>query len=187
MSPEDFTNPNHNNHPEVSVNPEAMLPATEGTKQALLDTVTAKSEGGYDFGSEVSKTLRFPEPERGTVSVARFRDGASRDDPSRMARIHRVEWPGKLYGEQLITNYFVLNSPDGLQMEKHSHTFDPDKELLDDSATLEDVAVAATSGLAKIVAMQKSQAVEDELGLSFVSEAEAKELLALVEEAQPTR
>ena len=187
MSPEDFTNPNHSNHPEVVDNPEAMQPASEATKQALLDTVTTKSEGGYDFGSEVSRTLVFPEAERGTVSVARFRDGASKDDPSRMARIHRVEWPAKVYGEQLITNYFVVNSPDGLQMEKHSHTFDPDKELLDDSATLEDTGVAATNGLAKILAMQKSQAVEDELGLSFVSEAEAKALLALVEEAQPTR
>ena len=184
MSFEEQFNPNHSPHPEVTANPEAMQPATEATKQALLDAVTAKSAGGYDSGSEVSRTLRFDDDRKGTVSVARFRDGASKDDPSRMARIHRIEWPGKLYGSQLITNYFIVNSPDGLQMEKHSQTFDPDKELLKEGATLEEIGVAASNGLAKIIELQKAQAVEDELGLSFISEEEAKMVLGLVEEAQ---
>lgn len=184
MSFEEQFNPNHQPHPEVTSNPEAMQPATEETKQALLDVVTAKSAGGYENSSGVGRTLRFDDDTKGTIGVNRFRDGASLDDPSRLARVTRVEWPGKLYGEQLITNYFIVNSPDGLQMEKHSQTFDPNKELLKEGATLDEIGVAATNGLAKIIELQKAQAVEDELGLSFISEEEAKMVLELVEEAQ---
>ena len=186
MKPEDFTNGPNYTHPEITDNPEAMQPATEATKQALLDLITSKSEGGFSSPTEVSsKTLLFTEPERGTISIARFVDGASKDDPSRMARVHRVEWPGKLYGEQFITNYFILKTPDGLQIEKHSQTFDPDKELLRDGATPEEGYQAAINGLAKITATREAHKSEDELGLSFVSEKEAKDILALVTEAQP--
>ena len=55
MSFEEQFNPNHQPHPEVTANPEAMQPATEATKQALHDVVTAKSAGGYDSGYEVSE------------------------------------------------------------------------------------------------------------------------------------
>lgn len=184
MNFEEQFNPNHQTHPEVTSNPEAMQPATEATKHALLDAITVKSAGGHDCGSEVSRTLLFDDDRKGTVGVTRFRDGASKDNPSRMAHIHRVEWPGKLYGEQLITNYFIINSPDGLQMEKHSQTSDPDKELLKGGATLDEARTAATNGLARIIALRKAQADEDELGLSFVSEEEAKMIFGLVEEAQ---
>lgn len=186
MASEDFTNNPNYNHPEIKDNPEAMQPATEATKQALLDLITTKSEGGYSSQSEVSsRSLVFTEPKRGTISVTKFVDGASRDDPQRTASIRRVEWPGKLYGEQFVTNYFILKTPDGLQMEKHSHTSDPGKELLDSNDKPVEIYKAALNGIAKIAELRKAQAEEDELGLSFVSEQEAKALIALVEEAQP--
>lgn len=184
MSFEEQINPNHHYHPEVASNPEAMRPASEETKQALLDIVSSKSAGGYENSTGVGRDLRFDDDRKGTIGVNRFRDGASLDDPSRLARITRIEWPGELYGKQLITNYFILNTPDGLQMEKHSQTSDPRKELLSDNASLADIFNAAQSGLARIAELRKAQAIEDELGLSFVSEEEAQALLSLVEEAQ---
>lgn len=186
MAPEDFTNGPNYTHPEITDNPEAMQPATEATKQALLDLIETKSEGGYSSDTEVSsRTLLFDEPERGTISVARLVDGASKADPRQVARVHRVEWPGKVYGEQFITNYFILNTPDGLQIEKHSQTTDPDKERLIDDATPEEGYQAAINGLAKITATIEAHKTEDELGLSFVSEKEAKDIIALITEAQP--
>ncbi|MEI7683108.1 MAG: hypothetical protein WCJ24_02295, partial [Candidatus Saccharibacteria bacterium] len=159
-------------------------PATQQTKQALLDVIIDKSEGGLEFGETTMKTLKFVQPERGTLTVSKYRKGESKDDPNRLGQVMRVEWPGKLYGEQLITNYFILNSPDGLQMEKHSHTSNPSKEMLGSDATLDDVYSSAINGIAKIGQMRESQTLEDELGLSFVSEAEARDILALVQEAQ---
>lgn len=186
MKPEDFTNGPNYTHPEITNAPEAMQPATEATKQALLDLITEKSKDGYSFDGEVSsKSLVFDEPAKGTISIAKLIDGASKDDPRRTARINRVEWPGKVYGEQLITNYFLLNTPDGLQIEKHSQTFDPSTELLRSDATPEEGYRMAVNGLAKIVATREAHKAEDELGLSFVSELEAKNILSLIEQAQP--
>jgi len=185
MKPEDFIYGPNYTHPEITNAPEAMQPATEATKQALLDLITEKSKGGYSFDGEVSsKTLVFDEPDKGTISIAKLIDGASKDDPKRTARICRVEWPGKVYGEQLITNYFLLKTPDGLQIEKHSHTFDPSTELLRSGATLEESIKMALNGLAKIVATREADKAENELGLSFVSELEAKNILSLIEQAQ---
>lgn len=70
-------------------------------------------------------------------------------------------------------------------MEKHSQTFDPDKELLRVGTTVEKGYKAAINGLAKIAETQKAHQAKDELGLSFVSEQEARDLVALIEEAQP--
>jgi len=186
MKPEDFTNGPKYTHPEITSSPEAMQPATEVTKRAMLDLITEKSKGGYSSEQEVSsKTLVFDEPAKGTIGIARLVDGASRDDPRRIARVHRVEWLGKVYGEQFITNYFLLSTPDGLQIEKHSQTFNPDTELLSSNVTPKEKYRMALNGLAKIAATREAHQAEDELGLSFVSEQEAKNVLSLIEQAQP--
>ena len=187
MTPDDFSHWPKHSHPEITDNPEAMQPATEKTKQALLDLVREKSRGGHDDGTCILKSLAFDDLTKGTLNINSYRENASRDNPNRLVGIHRAEWLAELYGERLITNYFILKTPDGLHIEKHTQTSNPRKEWLDDSATMEDVYHAALNGMAKIAELKKAHAAEDELGLSFVSEQEAKVLLSLVQEAHPPK
>jgi len=162
-----------------------MQPPTDATKQTLLNLVREKAQGGYEHGGRTGKSLVFDDPAKGTIGVSTFAEGTSLDNPNRMVGINRVEWLGKVYGEQLVTNYFVLKTPDGPHIEKHSHTFDPSKEMLRSGATPKQALAAALNGLQKITEMQRAAKEEDALGLSFVSEQEAKSLVSLVQEAQP--
>lgn len=163
---------------------EIHLPASAITKQMLLDIIIAKSAGGSDFEDQILQTLFFDDDRKGTITVCRFYDGASLDNPRRMAQISRIQWPGELYGVQLITNYLILKAPNGLELEKHSLISDPRGEMLFGIQTMEDIEAAATRTLAKIEQQMDTEAIENELGLSSVSEEEAKMILALVEEAK---
>ena len=181
MSPEDFTNPNQSNHPEVSGATLEMQRPEQVTLRHLLHEITDKTKDGIDFGNgSVGADLHYPDQQTGAASVTRFEKGTSRDNPDRVGLIHRRERVGN-NGDRVITNYFILDTPDGLQMEKHSHTSNP-REMLDARATPEEGMLAALSGLAKIAELQKAHAVEDELGLSFVSEQEARDLLGLLDQ-----
>jgi hypothetical protein len=184
MAPEDITGQPDESHPEVSDNPEDMFPASEHTKQSLLDEVNNKLDGIPEDHNRTAIGLSFPEPERGTLTVERYKEGTNSNDARRVALIHRIEWPGKLYGERLIANFFLLRSPDGLQMEKFTTRESPTARA-HQSDSLDEVQQKARELLASIPDIREAQAAERELGLSFVSERDAKDLLALLIEAQP--
>ena len=183
MSPENFTNPNNNSQPEVSGDALKMQRPGQVTLSHLLHEITDKTKDGIDHeDGSISADLGYPGQHLGVATVFRIEKGTSRDDPNRVGQIHRREGVGD-NGDR-ITNYFISDTPDGLHMEKHSQTSNP-RESLDDRATPEELQ-AALSGLAKIAEeLQKAHAVEDKLGLSFVSEQEARELIGLLGQLGP--
>ncbi len=173
MNQANFPGPNPSEHPEVADNPEAMQPATEASKQALLDLIATNPAD--------DRTLAFAEEAKGRIQTTNFPE----DVFPRLASIRRVEWPDNTYGKQLVTNYSIVASPDGPQIEKHVHTFDPSTELANIDTNANDGSSLLTSALIRMRAQRASSTDEDELGLSFVSEAETKALIALLEEAHP--
>jgi hypothetical protein len=184
MTPEDFTSPNNGNHPEVSGTPLEMQRPEQVTLRHLLSDITNISANGYEHSDSIGISVHYPDSQYGAASIRRFKDRASRDDPNRLAGITHIDRVGD-NGDEVITNYFILDSPDGLQIEKHSHTSNPSKEMLREGASLDEIGAAALNGLAKIAEMKKSQVEEDEMGLSFVSEQEARDLLKLLSDTVP--
>lgn len=184
MRPEDFSNPNSSNHPEVSGATLEMQLPEQVTLRHLLHEITNKTSDGIDYGNGTTGAdLRYPDPQTGAASVMRIEKGTNRSDPRRVGLIHHREKVGDS-GDQVITNYFILDTPDGLQMEKHNQTSNPNK-MLSDRATPEEDLLATLSGLAKSAELQKAHAIEDELGLSFVSEQEARDLLGFLDQLEP--
>lgn len=184
MSPEDFTNDPKQSHPEVAENPEAMQPAEQVTLRHLLGEVTNKSKGGYEDDESFMADLHYPDSEYGAATITRFKDGASRDDPARLAGIHCSSDVGN-EGDRVHTNYFILKTPDGLHIEKHSHNSNYRREMPSMDASIEEIGASALQGIQRINEMQEAQKVEDELGLSFVSEQEARQLLELLDATEP--
>lgn len=186
MTPEDFTNPNNGNHPEVTGATLEMQRPEQVTLRHLLSDITnlTGTTNGYEFDTYTGVSMHYPDSAYGTASIRRFKDRASLDDPNRLAGITHIDRVGD-NGDEVITNYFILDSPDGLQIEKHSHTANPSKDMLQEGASLDEIGVAALNGIARIAEMKKSQAVEDEMGLSFVSEQEARDLLKLLSDTVP--
>ena len=186
MNPEDFTNSNHGNHPEVSGAALEMQHPEQVTLRHLLSDITniTGTDNAYEFNDSRGVSMHYPDSQLGTASVSRFKDRASLDDPNRLASINHIEHVGD-EGDQIITNYFILDSPDGLHIEKHSQAANPRKEMLRPNATRDEITTAAMNSLAKIAEMKKSEAEEDALGLSFVSEQEARNLLKLLDDVVP--
>ena len=185
MTPEDFINGPDQNHPEVASNPEAMKRAEQVTLRHLLHVITDKARYGYERDGRQGVDLHRPGEFTGVATVYRIEKGTSSDNPNRVGQIHRGELVGD-NGDKVITNWFILDTPDGLQIEKHSQTSNQN-EMLGNKATLEDIYHSAVSGIAKIAELQKAHSAEDELGLSFVSEQEARELLIFLDPLEPTQ
>lgn len=185
MSSEDFTNPNPNNHPEVSGATLEIQRPEQVTLRHLLHEISEKSANGSNLSNDRFGTdLHYPDQQTGAATVYRIEKGTSRHNPDRVGQIHVREKVGN-DGDEVMTNYFILDTPDGLHMEKHSHTANPRKEMLSHNATLDEIAVAAMNGIAKIAEMRQSQEEEDALGLSFVSEQEARNLLGFLDQLEP--
>lgn len=97
----------------------------------------------------------------------------------RIGSIHRVERPSpdSDSGQRLITNYSIDANHFGvLELRKHSHSFGP-----------EDIRGASSDWHTighQIAQQAEAEASEDDIGLSFVSEAEARRLIALITEGQ---
>lgn len=182
MSFEDFFNLNHQSHPEINANPEAMQPATEATKKALLEVVAVKAVGGTVIGASVNRSLfETEEDPKATLMVATFEKGSDTSDSRRLGQVH---FPRGLHGDSdSPTNYFLVRIPDGLHIEKSTPVKLPNLEEAGVSidSSREDLVLAGMKiGRDKAIAVL----LERELGLDFVSEEEAKTVLGLVEKSQ---
>lgn len=181
MNFEEQFNPNHQPHPEVTSNPEAMQPASEATKKALLDAVTAKSAGGTVIGYSVNRSLFNGKDPKAVLLVAKFEEGKDITDARRIGQVYFPR--GLDGGSDGATSYFLVRIPDGLHIERSTPVVPP---------TLEEAGVSVDSSRADLllagmkIGIQKAEAerLEREMGLDFVSEEEAKIVLGLVEKAQ---
>jgi hypothetical protein len=147
-----------------------MLPAEQVTLRHLLGGITNLTKDGYEDHNSLGIRMHHPDPAYGETSIKRFKDGASCDDPSRLAGITLAEHVGE--DDRIITNYFILDTPDGLHIEKRSHSYN-----------LRNLVLKPSEGIKRSEERQQAQPVEDELGLSFVSEQEARGLLSFLDES----
>lgn len=158
------------------------------TLRHLLHEITDKSRNGTDRNGERGADLVHPGGTRGAATVYRIEKGTSKDNPNRVGRIHIAENVGD-NGNEVITNYFILDTPDGLQIEKYSliSNIEETVKKLGAIATIDETIDDVLQSIARINDLEKSYAAQDELGLSFVSEQEARDLLHLLDDLEPAK
>lgn len=183
MNPEDFSK-QRNDHPEVLANPELMQPPEQETIADLVFAIMQKTDHkDYLPNGEKGADLHRVNETMGAATVYLKKKGTDRNDPKRIAQVHLRKRVGST-GSTVITNYFVLSIPDGLHIEKHSQMSNNDN-ILREGASMEEIRLSAQQGIEMIQKTIASDREEDELGLSFVSEAETRGLVTLLEGLEP--
>ncbi len=184
MNIEDFSRQPNSKHPEVADNPELMQPPDQNTIADLVLTIMEKTDHKkYRPDGSIGADLHRPNERMGAATVMLLKVGTDKTDPKRIALVH-LRKPSGSKGTTMITNYHVLSIPDGLHIEKHLQTSN-DKDILRDNASMEDIRIAAQQGITRIQETIKSHEEEDQLGLSFVSEAETRGLITMLEGLEP--
>lgn len=177
-------------HPNVA--PEALLPASDVTKQTLIETIKAKAlstgeptmheNGGKIDVYELDVYTAARPSEK--ISLACYVEPA---DPSRMYAHVSTDVRHTLSTElSSSTEYILKQTPEGSALEKYpvfidfgSIFGDFDKAMAE--GDVEKMAEAIDTGSQamedQILAMRDSQAQERQLGLTAVTEAEAQDLI----------
>lgn len=183
MTPEEFINGPKLNHPEAQSNPEELQPATESIKNALLELVTQKARSGNEYGNSYGNDLRLPAKSKfDALSITRFKDGVITDGQNRLATFTCVKRTENSRQRQ-ITNYFLIDAPDGVQIEKFSHVSIPYMASLN---SLLGNSAPPQPDIPKLIDERtEARGIENELGLTFVSDQEAQELFKLLEQSRP--
>ena len=184
MISENFPGGGNSNHPEVTGNLLETKHAEQVTLRHLLGVITDKSKDGFDRGDRLAADLHRPGENVGAATVYRFVEGADKNDPTRVGQIHISENVGT-NGDSVITNYFILGTPDGLEIEKRGQTMNYNEMMLPLGATVDEIRAASLRGLQRVRETIATQAEEAELGLSFVSEQECRDLLTLLDDTEP--
>ncbi len=190
MKQENYINSSDDIYSEVTDTSETIQPATEVTKQALLDLITEKSKDGYTFEKEVmSKTLFFDKPTKGTIGIAKSADDVLKDSsiehPAYTVRVEWSQWLNEdVYNKFSILNYSIFDTSDGLKIEKFHQNLQHYNESLRPDLIPEDKFVV--NGLARAIKTHKTtDQLNNKPHNNFVSEKETKNLLSLIEQAQP--
>ena len=174
MEPHDFElSPEH---PEFETQ-EAMSHASQETLENLYEAIAKKLVSGKSMTS-----LFLPGEQRSAATVSVFAKGANKTDPTRIGQIHTSELINE--NEGIATNYFILDTPDGLQIEKHRQVYD-NRDLLTGEESQQQKFAKLRSGLTRAHQVIESIKVQTALGFSFVSEQEAEELIGFVEPLAP--
>ena len=159
MPYEQFPNPG-DNHPEVIQDPDAVRPAEQLTLVSLLIAINEQTHlhtGANGYNPQV------------------FKKGDRPDRPNAIAQLTRIK---KLApGLVATTNWFISSIPDGFHIDKHTHVLPSRTASL--RSTPQDRMKLAKEMLDGFAASQESSATQDTLGMSFVSEKEARSLLDL--------
>jgi len=165
----DFENePHESEHPEISSDPETMLPVSQATKGTLVETVKGK------LGSQTSRLYEIDDDEFDTLSMSWDETGHTITQPlvgyNAIGGVTLFDRGGD--NDRGETSYWFRKAPDGIQLEKFTGA-------LPDAQTLKDMT-KPLANLEHRVAVDS----ERELGLTFVSEAEARRVLGLANGAQ---
>jgi hypothetical protein len=186
MSPEDFTHGPKQDHPEIASDPEAAQPAQQKTIKSLLDAITNKTThftSPYDYDGKKSISTHRPGESVCAATLERFEKGVSSDHPDCVGQVTRSTYDGGI-DKVVWENYFIIDIPDGLHIEKRSHSQDSDN-YLKVGASWEQFIGSIAALREDIRSIKESEPIENELGLTFVSEKEANDLLAFIDPLEP--
>lgn len=190
MSTENFKN---NDEDKSGQSEPVKIPSetTSETKKMLLDLVIEKSQGGHDLGGSIGRAYQLPGVEWGSISAESIKGENSQGNL--VGRIWKWERIGK---ERLESFYDITRSPDGLQLAKRVRTRQirpimpvampvvlHGNKLVD--ASHNELLGRIGELRSKIEDESQSLDIENELGLSIVSQSEAGNLLETLRSAQP--
>jgi hypothetical protein len=172
------------NHPELSADPEALVPAEQATLHRLLDVVTEKVSTRLELAGSWSAALHRPCEHVRVASVRRSRPGTHRKNPGQVGDVLVSESLGDAV-ERLYTKYVIFQTRDGLSIEKYRYTAKPDELTTQPGIGSASLPELIQQDRQRTLATEESQRVERELGLSFVAEGEACRLIAFLEPLEP--
>ncbi len=155
-------------HPEVQSNPEDLLPVSAVTRDRILAMLDEKLQGS----SEEKDYFIQGNPEYSSLALS---SGQSDRLPADVVALIELALPGQNNDIVAWQEYRVIKTPDGIQFEKRLNSADrvhiqnfPDPDAIE----MRD---------AEFERNEKAFQEERELGLTFVSEHDAKELANLLE------
>lgn len=184
MTFDDFPTDPQATHPEVVYDPESIKPAQQETLRKLLDEITKRTLLSKEIipGWKPADLYAADDDSRGAAIVSTWRKGVSLDNPDYVGQVVRRGWTYGDNNEGTSTSYGISDTPDGLQVEKHI-SVDPHLDLVQSVGQL----AASVNSLreetdARLVARQ----IENELGLTFVSDKEVLDLIEFLQPLQPS-
>ncbi len=164
MNPENFINP-PKSHPEIDSNPEAAMRASQETLYTLLECIGGElllASEPIHYSSKI-----FP---KGTLGKAQ---------PEAIGHILQCETTNGS-DTTVNTNYYILATPDGLHIEKNAGLYE--SIIIGHGGPVCGKERAEKLGriMSSYKAREESRKLQNELGLSFVSEAEAQGLIDIL-------
>jgi hypothetical protein len=187
MNFENLGDESNHTHPEVTTSPEAMQRPRQTTLRNLMQIITDKTQDEREKNGEKAKSLVGPGEfmDAATATVRTITKGTRTDHTEYVGQIHREERVGN-DGDTVFTNWFILDTPDGLHIEKHVHA-DNLEEYFKVHSSSEELYLSLLGRFKELAELEKASAEENELGLSFVSEQEARELIAFLEPLESSK
>ncbi len=198
MAHENFLNPNGGNqplHPEVAEDPEAAMPASEKDIRDLVGAIEKQlkrtSADEYGDDGEVSKMRSMLDDSGNPLTVTRYLS-APDYAPNRVADvIHSVSRDD---GGSDQTRYEISKIPDGLSVERHFHA--SGKRGTTGDSIVEETGVDPTKAPNKSTverlssyasSMAAAEERERELGLTFTSKKDVREITQVIRQAKPRK
>lgn len=196
----------HPVHPEVAEDPEAFMPVEQVTLRHIMVELTNKVSSATGAAQKFA-TLHDPGTGRIVANAYRMDPGTLEEDPEKVGSIVFRE-AGK-GNSDVITDYRLYEIPDGFHIAKYTHMvpspFIPTRQMaerlkqagrldlsnapappsLEGQLEQSRINELAVQSLKSVFARNESRATQDALGLSFVSETEARDLLARVTPLRP--
>ena len=177
MTHENFAGMPRREHPEVKENPEAMWPATQETQRGLRDAIVHKTRYQAEKNGKRNADLyKRPDAVFPDASVQFMAKGTFKQYPDAIGYIRRREAVPTTHS-CVTTSYYIEDLPDGLHISKFIQGMSAaEATTLFQGAPEDEVRVLAE--IAKLqIRTVRAQAAERALGLDFVSEYEASQLL----------
>jgi hypothetical protein len=176
MGNENFPNPEDNTHPELAGIPEAVMPAEELTKQALLSTIADKLVDAPQYIYDDDITSAVFSVDSFALENGRVLELCLYERPRighEAAVVHIKEPVGD---STQFTNIILMRTRDGLEGEKSVH-YRKDK-------TEEELEQQSTADLFKeIDAHEAAYEQEKALGLTILTEADVMDLIREIEQS----
>lgn len=180
-------------HPEIDSNPESMQHAQQVTLRHLLNVINVKTWDVQEENGRAGMDLWVPGSSWGAATVSRTRKGLDQYEP---LLVGRISIPDRVAGNTVSTHYTILDCPDGLEISKwsmaHQQLHEQPSPMLPDEYGFrppdrECLWLSLKTELAEIEASKAVSAEENELGLNFVSEQEARDVLSFLTPLEPYR
>ncbi len=164
MTPENLINPLAD-HLEVASNPNAVRRPSQVTLRTLLECMGVQinlTSESINYSSQIFS--------KGTLGTSQ---------PEAIGHIHQCETSGQT-DTTLNTDYFILDTPDGLLIEKRGRLFESIILAHGGFTSAKERNEKFGRIMNSFAAQKEAHHLEDELGLNFVSEDEAQNLINIL-------